>query len=145
MLKGIDPLLPPELLAILAAMGHGDELAVVDANFPAAACAQRLVRIPGAGSPRVLEAVLALLPLDSFVDEPALCMQVVGDPQAEPEVCREFRAILARTQARPVPLGWLERHAFYERARQAFAIVQTGERRFYGNILVKKGVIPPEE
>lgn len=144
MLKGIDPLLTPELLALLAAMGHGDELAVVDANFPAGACARRLVRVPGAGSPRVLEAVLSLLPLDSFVDEPAFRMEVVGDPDAEPEVCREFRTILARAEGRPVPLGRLERHAFYERTRQAFAVVQTGERRFYGNILLRKGVIPPD-
>lgn len=144
MLKGIDPLLTPELLLILAAMGHGDELAVVDANFPADACARRLVRIAGADSGRVLEAVLSLLPLDGFVAEPALRMEVVGDPEAEPEVCRAFRDILARAEGRPVPLGRLKRHAFYERTRQAFAVVQTGERRFYGNILLRKGVVPPE-
>lgn len=144
MLKGIDPLLTPELLAVLAAMGHGDELAIVDANFPAESCARRLVRVPGAGSPRLLAAILSLLPLDDFVDEPAVVMAVVGDPTAEPEVCREFRAVLAQAEGRAVPLGRLERHAFYERTRQAFAVVQTGERRFYGNILIKKGVLPPE-
>lgn len=141
-LKGIDPLLSPELLAILAAMGHGDELAIVDAHFPAAACARRLVRIPGADSERVLAAVLSLFPLDSFVAEPAVRMEVVGDPEAEPPVCRAFRELLAQAEGRPVPLARLERHAFYARAREAFAVVQTGERRFYGNILLRKGVIP---
>jgi L-fucose mutarotase len=144
MLKGIDPLLSPDLLAVLAAMGHGDELAIVDANFPAESCARRLLRVPGVESPRLLAAILSLLPLDRFVAEPAVTMAVVGDPTAEPEVCQEFRAVLARAEGRAVPLGRLERHAFYERTRQAFAVVQTGERRFYGNILIKKGVIPPE-
>jgi len=142
--EGIDPPLTPDLLAIPAATGHGDELAPVDANFPAEACARRLVRIAGADSGRVLEAVLSLLPLDTFVDEPARRMEVVGDPDAEPPVCRVFREILARAEGRPVPLGRLERHAFHERTRQAFAVVRTGERRFHGDILPVKGVIPPE-
>lgn len=144
MLKGIDPLLSPELLQILAAMGHGDEIAIVDANFPAASCARRLVRIDGASAPATLGAVLSLLPLDSFIPEPAAVMAVVGDPDVEPPPVREFRAVLDRTAGKPVPLKILTRAEFYERTRLAFAVVATGERRFYGNILLTKGVIGPD-
>lgn len=143
MLKGLDPLLGPELLAILRAMGHGDELAIVDANFPAAASAQRLVRLDGIAAPRMLEAVLSVLPLDDFVDTPATRMAVVDDPQAVPEICREFAALVAKAALRPLPLAAIERFAFYERTRQAFAVVATGETRLYGNILLRKGVIRP--
>jgi L-fucose mutarotase len=145
MLRGIDPLLGPELLQVLAAMGHGDEIAIVDANFPAVSCARRLVRLDGVTGSAALGAILTLLPLDTFVPEPAAVMAVVGDPDAVPPPVAEFRAVLARAAGRPVPLGVLPRAEFYERARQAFAIVATGERRFYGNILVTKGVIGPEE
>ncbi|HUN47743.1 MAG TPA: RbsD/FucU domain-containing protein [Stellaceae bacterium] len=145
MLRGIDPLLSPELLQAMAAMGHGDELAIVDANFPAASCARRLLRIDGADAPAVLAAVLSLLPLDSFVPEPVAVMAVVGDPAAEPPAVRDFRAVLARLAGKPVAVKVLPREEFYERARRAFAIVATGERRFYGNILLAKGVIGPDE
>jgi L-fucose mutarotase len=143
MLKGIDPLLGPDLLHALAAMGHGDELAIVDANFPAASTAQRLIRIGGVGAPAVLSAVLTLLPLDTFTDTCAAVMAVVGDPGVVPPPVREFQAILDGVAGKPVRVATLERHAYYERARAAFAVVATGERRFYGNILVTKGVIPP--
>ncbi len=145
MLRGIDPLLGPELLQVLAAMGHGDEIAIVDANFPAASCARRLVRLDGVAAPAALGAVLTLLPLDTFVAKPAAVMAVVGDPDAVPPTVAEFRAVLVRAAGKPVPLEVLPRAEFYERARQAFAIVATGERRFYGNILVTKGVVGPEE
>jgi L-fucose mutarotase len=143
MLKGIDPLLSPDLLHALAAMGHGDELAIVDANFPAAATARRLIRVDGAGAPAVLSAVLTLLPLDTFTETPAAVMAVVGDPGTVPPPVRDFQAIINRAAGNPVRLETLERNAFYERARGAFAVVATGERRFYGNILVTKGVVPP--
>lgn len=143
MLKWIDPLLGPDLLHALAAMGHGDEIAVVDANFPAAATARRLIRIDGAGAPAVLSAVLSLMPLDSFTDTPAAVMAVVGDPGAMPPPVREFQSILDGVSGARVRLATLERSEFYERARRAFAVVATGERRFYGNILVTKGVVPP--
>jgi len=142
-LKGIDPLLGPDLLHVLAAMGHGDEIAIVDANFPAAATAQRLIRVDGANAPTVLAAVLSLLPLDTFTDAPAAVMAVVGDPGAVPPVVREFQSILDGIAGAHVRLATLERNEFYERARQAFAVVATGERRFYGNILVTKGVVLP--
>jgi L-fucose mutarotase len=141
MLKGIDPLLAPELLHALAAMGHGDELAVVDANFPAVSVARRLVRLDGVPAPRALQAILSLLPLDTFTDTPAAVMAVVGDPAAVPPPVREFQPIVDAAAGRPVRLVALERFAFYERARAAFAVVATGDTRAYGNILVTKGVV----
>jgi L-fucose mutarotase len=143
MLKNLDPLLGPELLAILRAMGHGDELAVVDANFPAAASAKRLVRLDGIAAPLVVAAVLSVLPLDDFVDSPATRMAVVGDPAAVPEICREFAALVDQAVGRKLPLAAIDRFAFYQRARDAFAIIATGETRLYGNLLLRKGVIRP--
>lgn len=143
MLKGIDPLLGPELLHVLASMGHGDELAVVDANFPAAAVARRLVRLDGVDAPRALTAVLSLLPLDTFVDTPAAVMAVVGRPDEVPPSVRDFQPILDRAMGQKVRLAAIERFAFYERVRGAFAVIATGERRFYGNIIVAKGVVAP--
>lgn len=144
MLKGVDRLLGPDLLHVLASMGHGDELAIVDANFPAAAVAQRLVRLPGADAPRVLTAVLSLLPLDTFVDPPAAVMAVVGSTGEVPPPVRDFQPVVDRALGRPVRFAVLDREGFYQRARKAFAVLATGERRFYGNIIVVKGVVPPE-
>ena len=141
MLKGLDPLLGPDLLHVLAAMGHGDELVVADGNFPAARVARRLVRLDGVDAPRALRAILSVLPLDTFTPRPAAVMAVVGDPDAVPDPVREFQALVDAAAGRPVALEALERFAFYERARAAFAVVATGERRPYGNILVVKGVV----
>lgn len=141
MLKGLSPLLSPELLHVLASMGHGDEIVLVDANFPATTHARRLVSMPGTDAPQVLDAVLSLLPLDDFVEQAAFTMQVVGDPGAVPEVVQAFDAcLLGHDCPRSAAL---ERFAFYQRAAAAFAIVATGERRIYGNILLKKGVVRP--
>ena len=139
MLKGLSPLLSPDLLHVLASMGHGDELVLADTNFPAASHAKRLVQLPGSSAPEVLEAVLQLLPLDDFVAQPALTMQVVGATDSRPPVVLEFDALLAKHGCSRSAA--LERFAFYERAASAFAIVATGERRIYGNILLKKGVV----
>ena len=144
MLIGLDPLLGPELLHILRAMGHGDEIAVVDANFPALGNARRLVRIEGADTSRTLEAILSLMPLDSFVDSPANVMQVVGEPETITDTNRDFQAVVDRLSGFPDSLGRIERHQFYERARACFAIVATAERRLYGNIILTKGVIGPD-
>ena len=141
MLKGISPLLSPDLLHVLSSMGHGDELVIADANFPAAAHARKLVRAAGIPAPALLDAILDLMPLDDFVDHAALTMQVVGDPLAVPPVVSEFDTVLARHQERASVA--LERFAFYTRAADAFAIVATGEMRIYGNILIKKGVVRP--
>jgi L-fucose mutarotase len=143
MLKTIPPLLTPDALHALCSMGHGDELAIVDANFPAARVAAargaRLVRLPGADATAVLRAVLALLPLDDFGTEAAWTMQVVGDTAAVPPPVAEFRALLREAGERAP--ATLERFAFYERATAAYAILQTGECRRYGNLLVRKGVV----
>ena len=143
MLKGIDPLLNADLLHALGAMGHGDEIAVVDANFPAAAMAQRLIRLDGVSATRAVEAILSLLPLDDFVDRPANRMQVVGDAKSVPPVCREFQALVERSAGKALPLGTIERQKFYERVRRCYAVVATGETRLYGNLILTKGVIRP--
>ena len=143
MLRNVPPLLTPDALHALASMGHGDELAIVDANFPAARVAQqggaRLVQLAGATAPQVLKAVLQVLPLDDFVPEAAWTMQVVGDASAVPEPAAEFAAALL--QAGEQPATSLERFDFYQRARSAFVILRSGEARKYGNILLRKGVI----
>jgi L-fucose mutarotase len=144
MLKHLDPLLTPDLLAALRAMGHGDTIAIVDANFPAAANARRLIRLDGHGAPRVLDAVLSVMPLDDFGPDAAVRMEVVGDPSVEMPIFAAFRTVLAHHEpGLKSALGALERHAFYAAARDAFAIVATGETKLYGNILLRKGVIRP--
>ncbi|MEZ5932756.1 MAG: RbsD/FucU domain-containing protein [Alphaproteobacteria bacterium] len=144
MLKGLDPLLNAELLGVLSAMGHGDDIVLADSNFPATTMAKRLVRMPGISAPRVLEAVLSVMPLDDFVDEPCGRIEVVGDPYAVPEVCRDFQEIIDREVNGGIRLARIERFEFYRRAREAFAVVQTGETRLYGCILLKMGVVRPD-
>ena len=143
MLKNIPSLLTPDTLHALASMGHGDDVAIVDANFPAAGMAQkggaRLVQLAGANATQALQAVLQLLPLDDFVPEAAWTMQVVGDADAVPGPVAEFAAALQA--AGEAPAATLERFDFYRRAQSAFLILQTGEQRKYGNILLRKGVI----
>ena len=141
MLRGLNPLLTPELLMILRAMGHGDEIAIVDANYPALRDARRLARLDGADASQALEAILTVLPLDSFVESPAHCMQVVGKPDEIPPAVADFQTIVDRLAGFPDKIAMLERFAFYDRAKQCFAIVATSERRLYGNIILTKGVI----
>ena len=141
MLRGIHPLLSPDLLMILAAMGHGDEITIADANYPALSTARRLVRLDGADTTQALAAILSVLPLDSFVENPAHCMQVVGKPEEIPPAVADFQTVVDRLAGFPETIGMLERFAFYDRARQSFATVATSERRLYGNIILTKGVI----
>lgn len=141
MLKGISPLLTPDLLHALASMGHGDEIAIVDANFPSATVGERVITIAGAGTHEVLAAVLGLFPLDTAGGPPAWTMEVAGEPDAIPEPVADFAAVLADHDLGDVEIGHLERHAFYERARGAYAVVRTGELRPYGNILLVKGTV----
>lgn len=145
MLKNLDPLLTPELLFTLRAMGHGDEIALVDANYPAAASGRPLIRMEGLSATRVLEAVLSVLPLDEFVPCAAFRMQVVDDPDAEMPIFHEFRTLLARYEPKRPALESIERFAFYERVKRCFSLVATGERRLYGNIILKKGIIRPQQ
>lgn len=142
MLTGIDPLLTPDLLRALAAMGHGDELAIVDANYPAASSGRSVIALPGLPATRVLQAVLSVLPLDDFTDA---ALAVMRDPGGEPPILAEFSALAAHA-GYAGGLEQVERLAFYDRTRAAFAVAATGERRLYGNILVRKGVVRlPEE
>lgn len=148
MLKGIDPILNADILHVLKSMGHGDELIVADMNFPSDAIARqtrygRLIRMENVTAGRAAEAILSLMPLDSFVDEPALRMEIVDRPNEVPPVQAEVQAAIDRAEGKSLPMGSIERFAFYERAKKAYAVVQTGERRFYGCFVFTKGVIPP--
>lgn len=148
MLIGLNPALGADLLHALRAMGHGDMLVLVDANFPAASTARhtalgRPLAMENLDIVEAMEAVLSLLPLDSFTDHFAATMAVVGDPDAVPQVHADMAAALQATgETRPVPA--VERFAFYDLARQAYAIVQTGERRPYGNVMLRKGILAPD-
>ena len=142
MLKNIDPVLGPDLLAILRAMGHGDEIVIADANFPAAANARRLVRADGVDAVRLVRAIAALMPLDDFVPAAAFRMAVVDAPGEVPPITGEFAKALAESDYTG-PIEAVERQAFYARAREAFAIVASGETRLYGNLILKKGVVRP--
>jgi L-fucose mutarotase len=142
MLKGIPDILSPALLKTLDEMGHGDEIVLADANFPAESMSSGIcIRADGHGIPALLDAVLGLMPLDPYVDEPFLLMQVVpGDPVGDPPVWETYRHLLD-THAPGVRTCALERFAFYDRAREAYAIVATGERALYANVILKKGVL----
>ncbi len=147
-LKGIDPLLNAEVLGVLRAMGHGDDLILVDTNFPAESVAAmtgygQLLRIDHPAA-RVARAVLSVYPLDSFVDDAAARMEVVGDPDEILPVASEVQAEIDAAEGKSWPMISIERYAFYERAKSAYAVIQTGERRFYGCFALRKGVIPPE-
>lgn len=144
MLRGLDPILSPDLLYHLRAMGHGDDVVIADANFPAESSARNLVRLDGVDAVRTLRAVLTLMPLDTFVDDPAITMQMVDDPDGTPPVVHEFQRVVEEVADNPARISALERFEFYERARDAYLVVQTGERRLYGNIILKKGVVPAE-
>ncbi len=146
MLKNIDPLLNADVLWALRAMGHGDDLIVADANFPADALARRttlgrLLRIDNVPAPAAIRAILSVFPLDTFVDDAAGHMQVVGRPSEVLPVHREVQAIVDAAEGRSRPLTGIERFAFYERAAKAYCIVQTGEGRAYGDFAFRKGVV----
>ncbi len=141
MLYGISPLISPELLKVLAEMGHGDEIVLADGNFPAASHAARLIRCDGHGVPVLLDAILKLFPLDPYVERPAALMQVVPGDTAETPIWEEYRTIIESHTGIAEPFEQVERFAFYERAKKAYAIVATGEGALYANLILKKGVI----
>ena len=148
MLKNIDPLLNADVLYALRAMGHGDALILCDANFPADSVARqtalgRLLRIDGVDAARAARAILSVFPLDTFVDHAALRMEVVDQPDEIPAVQAEVQREIDRALGRSSPMGSIERFAFYDRARQAYCVITTGERRFYGCFVLQKGVIAP--
>ena len=141
MLKGIPSILSPELLKVLMEMGHADELVIGDGNFPAASMAQRLVRCDGHGVPELLDAILTLFPLDTFVDAPVALMEVVpGDPTV-PMIWDTYERTVAEHAGLETKIAFIERFAFYERAKKAYCIVATGEAALYANVILKKGVV----
>lgn len=141
MLKGIPSILSPELLYLMAQMGHGDELVLADGNFPAVSLAKRVVRADGHGVLPILEAVLQLFPLDSFVEQPAAVMRRGDQPDEAAPIWHEYQELLDAAHGKRVSIERVERFAFYERAKNAFGVVATGETALYGNLIVKKGVI----
>lgn len=142
MLKGIPTILSPDLLKILMEMGHGDEIVIADGNFPAASHAQRLIRCDGHGAPQLLDAVLQLFPLDSFVKHPVALMAVVPGDNYTPEIWPTYKKIIQGRDSRFTDFEMMERYAFYERAKKAYAIVATGELARYANLILKKGLLP---
>lgn len=140
MLKGIPKVVSPELLKVLAEMGHGDEIVLADANYPAASNARNLVRADGVSMPELLEAVLQLIPLDTYVDAPVALMETVGD-DPRPEIWDSYRESIDKYAGEDTPIEHIERGDFYERGRRAYAIVATGEEAVYANVLIKKGVV----
>ena len=146
MLKGIDPLLDARLLQVLAAMGHGDDLVLVDRNFPADSVARAtvsgtLIRQDGVDTTRMAQAILSVFPLDGFVETPVLRMEPVDKPDTLLDVHIAMLAEMEAAEGKPVAMGSLERHAFYAAARKAYAVVATADARSYGCFILKKGVI----
>ena len=141
MLRGIPNVISPELLKILMEMGHGDELVIADGNFPAASVARRLVRADGLGGAVMLDAVLQLMPLDQYVPRPVALMAVVQGDTVKPVIWDEYRAIIARYEKDFSEFEFVERFAFYERAKAAYAVLATSEAAQYANVILKKGVI----
>jgi L-fucose mutarotase len=149
MLKGLDPRLNAEVLYVLRAMGHGDTLVIADTNFPSDSIARSttygdLLRMDNITAGAAAEAVLSVLPLDTFVDDFAARMEIVGSPDEVPPVQAEVQSAIDAAEGAPRPMVSIERFAFYEAAKEAYAVIQTGERRFYGCFIFRKGVIPPD-
>ena len=140
MLKGVPEIIPPALLKILDEMGHGDELVISDAHFPAYSVHPKVVHVGIVPSPAMLEAVLKLIELDQYVENPVSLMAPVPGDEVDPQLLAEIRSVLGKDASR---IEYIERFAFYERAKKTFAVVVTGEKRKYGNIIVKKGVTMP--
>lgn len=139
MLKNIPAIISPELLKILCEMGHGDEIVIGDGNFPAASNAKRLVRMDGHDVPEILDAVLKLIPLDTYVDSPAILMATSKDDPT-PEIWEKYEKIITENNG-DTSISQTERFAFYERTRNAYAVIATSESALYANIILKKGVV----
>lgn len=142
MLKGISPLLSPELLSVLCRMGHGDEIVLADAHFPGDTFGQRVIRADGLKVADLIDAILPVFELDSYVEAPLVMMAVVAGDQLDPRVEKRYRAAVDRHAPETPAIARIDRFAFYERAKSAFAVVMTGDTAKYGNIILKKGVTP---
>lgn len=144
MLLGIPKILSPELLKVLCEMGHGDRLVIADGNFPAESVGKncKVVRMDGHGACEVLEAILRLFPLDSYVEHPVSLMQVMPGDTVETPIWDSYKTLVKKADARgEQTIGEIERFAFYEQARSAYAIIATGESALYANIMLQKGVV----
>jgi L-fucose mutarotase len=141
MLKGIPSIISPELMKTMLEMGHSDELILADGNFPAVSCAQRIVRADGHNVPELLEAILKIYPLDTYVKSPVSLMAVVPGDTVQPTIWEEYRRIILKYDQKFADFEFVERFAFYERAKKAFAIIATSESALYANIILKKGVV----
>lgn len=141
MLKNIPQIISPELIKILMEMGHGDELVIADGNFPAASCAQRLVRADGHNVPELLEAILKLYPLDTYTEAPVSLMAVVPGDTVKPVIWDEYKSIIHRHETTTNKIEFVERFEFYDRAKKAYAVIATGEKALYANIILRKGVV----
>ena len=141
MLKNIPKILSPELVKTLMEMGHGDEIVIADGNFPAETFGKRVLRCDGHGVPELLEAIMQLFPLDTYTEKPVMLMEVVpGDPVV-PTIWEDYKKIINKYEPENCKIEMIERFAFYERAKTAFAVVATGEEAIYANIILKKGVV----
>ena len=141
MLKNIPKILSPELVKILMEMGHGDEIVIADGNFPSETIGKRVVRCDGHGVPELLDAIMKLFPLDTYTDKPVMLMEVVkGDPVV-PTIWDDYKKIINKYEPENCKIEMIERFAFYERAKTAYAVVATGEEAIYANIILKKGVV----
>jgi L-fucose mutarotase len=148
-LKNVNPLLNADVLYALRAMGHGDRLVLCDTNFPGASVAKQttigaLLRIDGVTTAEATRAILSAMPLDTFIDDAAMRMEIVGSPNEIPAVQKEVQAEIDKAEGKSWPLVPVERMAFYEIAKKSYCVIATGERRFYGCFMFTKGVIPPE-
>ncbi|MDQ8737647.1 L-fucose mutarotase [Paenibacillus sp. LHD-38] len=141
MLIGISKLISPELLKVLSEMGHSDEIVLADANFPGASHAQRLIRVDGHPIPELLDGILRLFPLDQYVEKPAALMQVMPGDTVQTPIWEQYRTIIEQRTGLAEPFEQVERFAFYERAKKAYAVIATGESALYANLILKKGVI----
>ena len=141
MLKGIPPVFSPELLKVLMEMGHGDEIVIADGNFPAASIAQRLIRSDGNNVTELLDAILTFFPLDTFVEFPVALMSVVPGDNYKPVIWEEYRNIIKNYDENFKDFEYVERYAFNERAKKAYAVISTSEMALYANIILKKGVV----
>jgi L-fucose mutarotase len=142
MLIGISPVLSPELLALLCRMGHGDEIVLADAHFPGETFGRRVLRADGVRIPELLDGILPLFVLDSYVENPLIMMAAMPGDALDPAVEASYRAVVDKHWPDTPPIQRIERFAFYERTKEAFAVLMTGETAKYGNIILKKGVTP---
>lgn len=145
MLKGIPAIIPPELLKLLAEMGHGDELTIGDGNFPGHTCCKTVIRMDGHSVPEILDAVLKLMPLDPYVERPVSLMAVVPGDNVETPIWDTYREIIKKYDDREDPIEHIERFAFYDRVKEKSSfVIMSGETALYANVILKKGVIVPE-